>query len=275
MASVVDSTIGTIETVRLRNGVTLPYVEQGDPSGVPVVLLHGLSDSWYSFECLFPHLPPSIRAFALTQRGHGDADRPASDYAPREFAADVAEFINTLGIGPAVVVGHSMGSTVAQQFAVDYPAQTRGLVLIGSFIDFTGNPVIAELWSAVETLVDPIELDFVREFQEATLAQPIPSAYLETVVAESMKMPARVWKAALAGLVATNLAGELADIAAPTMVVWGDRDGFAPRGEQEALAVAIPNAELTIYRGAGHAVHWEEPSRVAADIAAFVARIAD
>jgi pimeloyl-ACP methyl ester carboxylesterase len=135
--------------------------------------------------------------------------------------------------------------------------------------------VIAELWSAVETLVDPIELDFVREFQEATLAQPIPSAYLETVVAESMKMPARVWKAALAGLVATNLAGELADIAAPTMVVWGDRDGFAPRGEQEALAVAIPNAELTIYRGAGHAVHWEEPSRVAADIAAFVARIAD
>jgi pimeloyl-ACP methyl ester carboxylesterase len=275
MASVVDSTIGTIETVRLRNGVTLPYVEQGDPSGVPVVLLHGLSDSWYSFECLFPHLPPSIRAFALTQRGHGDADRPASDYAPREFAADVAEFINTLGIGPAVVVGHSMGSTVAQQFAVDYPAQTRGLVLIGSLIDFAGNPVIAELWSAVETLVDPIELDFVREFQEATLAQPIPSAYLETVVAESMKMPARVWKAALAGLVATNLAGELADIAAPTMVVWGDRDGFAPRGEQEALAVAIPNAELTIYRGAGHAVHWEEPSRVAADIAAFVARIAD
>ncbi|MEA2513530.1 MAG: hypothetical protein QOJ59_3017 [Thermomicrobiales bacterium] len=275
MASVVDSTIGTIETVRLRNGVTLPYVEQGDPSGVPVVLLHGLSDSWYSFECLFPHLPPSIRAFALTQRGHGDADRPASDYAPREFAADVADFINTLGIGPAVVVGHSMGSTVAEQFAVDYPAQTRGLVVIGSFIDFAGNPVIAELWSAVETLVDPIELDFVREFQEATLAQPIPSAYLETVVAESMKMPARVWKAALAGLVATNLAGDLADIAAPAMVVWGDRDGFAPRGEQEALAVAIPNAELTIYRGAGHAVHWEEPSRVAADIAAFVARIAD
>ena len=66
----------TVKTVTLSNGLRLPYVEQGHAAGVPVVLLHGITDSWRSYECVMPHLPPSMRAFALTQRGHGDADRP-------------------------------------------------------------------------------------------------------------------------------------------------------------------------------------------------------
>ena len=67
----------TTKAIALSTGVTLPYVEQGDPDGVPVILLHGVTDSWRSFEPVLPHLPPSIHAFALTQRGHGDADRPS------------------------------------------------------------------------------------------------------------------------------------------------------------------------------------------------------
>jgi pimeloyl-ACP methyl ester carboxylesterase len=65
--------VSIMKSVELPNGVRLPYVEQGDPSGVPVLLLHGITDSWYSFEPVLPHLPESIHAFALTQRGHGDA----------------------------------------------------------------------------------------------------------------------------------------------------------------------------------------------------------
>jgi len=61
----------------LSTGVTLPYVEQGDPGGVPVVLLHGYSDSWRSWELLLAEPPDDVHAFAITQRGHGDADRPA------------------------------------------------------------------------------------------------------------------------------------------------------------------------------------------------------
>ena len=75
-----------IKCVELPNRVKLPYVEQGDSSGVPVLLLHGVTDSWRSFERVLPHLPASIRAFALTQRGHGDADRPAAGYGPHDFA---------------------------------------------------------------------------------------------------------------------------------------------------------------------------------------------
>lgn len=75
-------------SIELDTGVTLRYVEHGEPSGVVVIFLHGLSDSWLSFEPVLEHLPCWIRAFALSQRGHGDSDRPARGYAPREFAAD-------------------------------------------------------------------------------------------------------------------------------------------------------------------------------------------
>lgn len=61
----------TIQSIRLSSGIELPYAEQGDPAGVPVVFVHGVTDAWRSFEGVLPHLPASSHAFALTQRGHG------------------------------------------------------------------------------------------------------------------------------------------------------------------------------------------------------------
>jgi pimeloyl-ACP methyl ester carboxylesterase len=91
------------------------------------------------------------------------------------------------------------------------------------------------------------------------------------VVAESLKVPARVWRAAFAGCAdEPEWAGELGQIAVPTLILWGDQDVFAPRGDQAVLAVAIPGARLIVYHGAGHAFHWEEPARFAADVAGFV-----
>ncbi len=52
----------TIKSVELPNGIRLPYAESGDPAGTPVLLLHGYTDSWRSFEPVLPHLPGSLRA---------------------------------------------------------------------------------------------------------------------------------------------------------------------------------------------------------------------
>ena len=76
--------------VELPGRITLPYVEQGDSSGVPLLLLHGFLESWRAFDLLLPYLPESIHVFAVTQRGHGNASRPAHGYRPRDFAADAA-----------------------------------------------------------------------------------------------------------------------------------------------------------------------------------------
>jgi non-heme chloroperoxidase len=258
-----------IQTVTLPNQVTLPYVEQGDPTGVPVLLLHGYTDSWRSFEGVLPHLPAALHVFALSQRGHGDAARPVAGYYPQDFAADLVGFMDTLRLGPAVVVGHSMGSHIAQRFALDYPARTLGLVLMASFTTMRGNPAVLELWETVAQLTEPVDAGFVREFQRSTLAQPVPPTLLDTVVQESLKVPARVWRAALDAFLEADFAGELYNITAPTLIVWGDQDAFLPRREQETLAALIPGAQLVVYPGAGHGFHWEEPARFAADLVAF------
>ena len=263
-----------LKSIELASGVTLPYVEQGDPSGVAMLLLHGFTDSWHSFERVLPYLPASIHAFALTQRGHGDADRPTAGYSTRDFAADVVAFVRAASLGPTVVVGHSMGSTNAQRFAIDHPQLTLGLVLAGAFTTYRNNPVAVEFWeSGVSPLTEPIDPGFVREFQESTLAQPIPPAFLDTVVQESLKVPVRVWRAAFEGFLEDDCVAELGKIKVPTLILWGAQDAFCPRREQDALLTSVAGSQLVVYENAGHALHWEEPERFAADLVAFAQRL--
>lgn len=261
----------TLRSVELPNQVQLPYVEQGDPAGVPVLLLHAIADSWHAFEPVLTHLPDTIHAFALTQRGHGDASRPPAGYRVHDFATDLAAFMDAIRLEAAVIAGGSSGGFVARRFAIDHPQRTLGLVLLGSPASLRDKPSVRELWdSTISKLTDPIDPGFVREFAASTLAQPVPQAFFEMIVHESLKVPAFVWRATLEGLMADNSFGELHTIKVPTLIVWGDRDAILPRSDQEALAAAIPGSRLVVYPGAGHAFYWEEPDRVASDLAAFV-----
>ena len=262
-------------SIQLSTGVRLPYVEQGDPSGVPLVMLHGYSDSSRSFELLLPQVPDSIHAYALTQRGHGDADKPLGGYRPEDFAADVAAFLDAMAIEAAVIVGHSGGGYAAQRFALDYPDRTLGVVLICSFHAFSDNPGALELNEAVAQLTDPVDREFVREFQESCVARPVPADFMEAIIDGSSQVPARVWKAYLEDLLAAETPTGSGTIAAPTLLQWGDQDAFVPRSDQDALLAAIPRARLSIYHGTGHTPHWEEPERAAAEIAAFAAGAAE
>lgn len=263
-----------VKSVALPGRTTLQYVEQGRRGGLPVVLLHGITDSWRSFELLLPHLPASIHAFALTQRGHGDAGRPPSGYRVEDFAGDVAAFLDAQGLEAAVLVGHSLGSLVAQRCAIDRPERVRGLVLIGAFATLCGNAPVQELWeTAVSTLADPIDRGFVRDFQRSTVAREIPPEFLDAVVAESLKVPARVWREAFAEMLVEDLTRALGRIVAPTLILWGDTDVIASVDQQRALSQGIPGATLRAFPGGGHAPHWEEPERVATRLAAFAAAL--
>lgn len=260
----------------LSTGVTLEYVEQGNLSGTPVIMLHGMTDSWRSFEPVLPYLQSSIRAFSLTQRGHGNSDKPDDAYRTQEFATDVAAFMDLVGIDQAVIVGSSMGSSVAQRFAIDYPERTKALVLSAAFFNYLENQdVVAFANEGIMPLTDPIDPDFAREFQVSTLNQPVSDAFLEMVVSESMKVPARVWKGVIVGLLKSGDSGSVDRISSPTLLIWGDHDVFAPRVDQDTLVKTIPNAELIVYEGHGHAVHWEDPERFAADVMRFIESAGD
>jgi non-heme chloroperoxidase len=220
---------------------------------------------------VLPHLPESIRAIAVTQRGHGDSNRPVTGYQSCDFAMDLAAFMDALGLDTAVIAGHCMGGYVAQRFALDYPKRTQGLVLASSFPTMRGNPGVQELWdSTISTLKDPVDREVVVSFQQSTLAQRVPDEFFETVVQESRTVPARVWKAVFTGLLQEDFSGELTRIDAPTLIVWGDQDTMCPGIDQDILIRSIATSRLVVYSQTGHALHWEEPEHFADDVAEFV-----
>ncbi|WNG32548.1 alpha/beta hydrolase [Archangium violaceum] len=257
-------------TVQLSTGVQLHYVEQGRQNGPVLVLLHGYTDSYLSFDRVLPLLPRRFHVYALDQRGHGDSSRPECCYSQSDFASDVTAFLDAQGIQRAVLVGHSMGSFIAQQVALEHPERVEALVLIGSAPTVHGNPVAADLMSYVDTLSDPIDPAFVRDFQASTFYRPIPPSFLDTAVSESLKVPARVWQASLAGLIAEDHSAQLGEISVPTLVVGGDKDGFFSVPEQQALADALPQGSFALYSETGHAPHVEQPRRFVHDVKVFL-----
>jgi pimeloyl-ACP methyl ester carboxylesterase len=255
--------------VRLANGIRLRYLEQGDPAGRAVVLLHGLSDSSFSFSRILPGLSRVHRIVVPDLRGHGDSDRPLQDYGPRAMAEDVLHLMDALKIERATLVGHSMGTFVAQRTALAAPERVAGLVLIGSATT-ARNEATLELLRSLASLPDQVPEEFAREFQLSTIHIPPPADFLKQVVGESLKVPARVWREALRGLVEERPFAGLGEARIPVLLLWGDRDQIFSRAEQEALVEALPVASLKVYRETGHAPHWERPREVGRDLERFL-----
>ena len=257
---------------QLTTGIRIRYAEQGDPRGHPVILLHGYSDSWFSFSRVLPLLSPTYHVYALDLRGHGGSDRPDGGYHMRDLAADVLAFMDAERLARVTVVGHSMGSIVAQQLALAAPERIARLVLVASVDVPSRSPALAELSTTVRTLTDPVPVEFVREFQTSTIYRPVPDEFVDQAVAESRKLPARVWRGLIDGMLATGAATALGESGIPTLVLWGDQDATFSRAEQDGLVGMIRTAELGVYPGTGHAVHWEEPERFVRDLHGFMAR---
>ncbi|HKO60531.1 MAG TPA: alpha/beta hydrolase, partial [Pyrinomonadaceae bacterium] len=144
------------------------------------------------------------------------------------------------------------------------------LVLVGS-APAVSNGEVSQLQVEVNSLTDPVPLKFVTEFQKSVITRPVPDEFMDRVVQESMKLPARVWRDAMAGMLAPNSTVTLSKIEAPTLIIWGDRETVFPkRADQETLLKAIPRAKLKVYKGTGHCPNWEEPARFARDLEEFM-----
>ena len=139
-------------SARLRTG---PPASLRTGSGAPLVLLHGLASGCRIWDMMAPHLVETFRVVAPDQRGHGLSDKPGS-YSFAEVTADLAAFMKTLGLWPAVIAGHSWGGSVALQFAVDHPGAVRALVLIdGGFLETSAWLT----WEQAEKVMRPPAID--------------------------------------------------------------------------------------------------------------------
>ena len=257
-------------SVVLKTGLRMSYAYKGDPSGTPVILLHGYGDSWFSYSPILPLLDSKYRVYIPDQRGHGDSDRPApGSYALKQFAADVVAFMDAMNVKHATIVGHSMGSFVAQHVAAQVPDRVDKLVLIGTATKIRNN-VVTDLQREINALTDPLPEKFVRDFQTSVAFKTLPPQFLDGIVRESMKLPARVWREVMAQMVSPEADAELAKIKSPTLIIWGDRENIFPRSEQDSLVAALSNAVLKVYPDTGHAPTWERPEQVAKDLHEFI-----
>jgi len=221
---------------------------------------------------MLPHLPASLRAVAPTQRGHGDSGKPASGYAVDDFAGDLAAFLDVVGIERAVLVASSSAVFTVERFAELDPERVLGLVFLGVPWSLREVPAVRRFLAEVSELTDPVGEEYVRSFVSGTAGKAVPADFIEDQVRESLKVPAHVWRETLEELVEAS-PPRPGVITAPALIVWGDQDEFVSREDQERLRDAVPGSRLLVYEGVGHIVQWEQPERVAADTAAFVATL--
>jgi pimeloyl-ACP methyl ester carboxylesterase len=246
------------EWVTLTNLRSYHYVVAG-PEGAPALLfLHGYADSWRGAEAMLPHLQAHFRVFALDQRGHGASDSDFDRFSIEDFSRDAIDFIENVVGGPVTLVGHSLGSLVAQRVAHHARDLVKCLILIGSSDTSGGNPVLIDLKHAVAARDSEAALDFAPLFQNNGFAKALET---RPIVAQK---------------VATTLADDdqvvAGRIRVPTLVLWGDQDAVFDLYAQRRLQGLLPQSKLTVYPEIGHAPNREIPETVARDIILFSAR---
>ena len=234
-------------------------------------MLPGPTDSWRSYESILDRLPRSIRGIAVSLRGHGDSDKPASSYSVGDFATDVVDLLDALEIDRAVLAAHSGACMVARRVRARPPDRVAGLVLEASPTTLVGDATLAKfVTSIVAGLEDPIDADFARGWIGDTSSEGgAERPETDLLVAEVLKVPAHVWKETLGSLLTYDDTSELADLSVRTLLVWGQNDQLVSRAAQQKLLDVIPDARLSVYATAGHAPRWDEPDRFAEELASF------
>ena len=265
------------QLVLLKNGERLAYVPMGDPRGRPVVLIHGYTDNARDWVPLIPFLSPRDRLIVVDLRGHGRSAKPECCYTRFDFAYDIKLLLDALHLQQADIVGHSMGSIVAQTFAENWPERTGRVVLISSTGgtragDPPPKPGI-DYVTEIRKLREPVDPD--SDFMIAWWSSPTPvdETFIRRQRQDAARIPLKVWVAVLQqGLSGSDLQSTLPDLKAPTLLIWGSADPiFGPEARQ-SLIEALPNAPVKIFEGLGHNPFWEKAADVAEVINQFLDR---
>jgi 2-succinyl-6-hydroxy-2,4-cyclohexadiene-1-carboxylate synthase len=232
-----------------------------------VVLLHGFTHTGASWDPVVAAPAERYRAVAPDIRGHGSA----SERDPVTLAA-VLDDLGALAPAPFTLVGYSMGGRIALHaaFAPALAARLQRLVLIGASPGVADPAERAERRAADERLADDVSGMTIEEFAARWAETPVlagqPPEVAAAVHADRLRNRPAGLAAALRGLgtgALPSLWDRLADIGVPVTLIAGERD-HKFRAIATEMAAALPDSDVAVIPGAGHAVHLEAPERVAA-----------
>ncbi len=263
------------KSVALPNGMTMAYVEMGNPAGHPVILVHGYTDNARDWVPLVPYLDPSDRLVLVDIRGHGQTSKPECCYNRLDFAYDIKLLMDALQIGKADIIGHSLGSIICQTLAEEWPDRIGRVVLISS----SGGPRPGavprkpkfDFAAEIRKLKEPIDPDSPFMIAWWDSPTPVDPDFIRRQRKDAAGIPLHVWLAILdQDPLSADVQRTLPRLKAPTLLIWGSKDPLIDEEHRQTLREALPAAKVSIFNGLGHNPFWEDPSAVAAVINGFL-----
>jgi epoxide hydrolase 4 len=283
------------ETTELRHGYAdlsgsrLHYVEAGE--GPLVVLLHGFPEFWYSWRRQIPALAAAgFRVVAPDMRGYNLSSRPrgVAAYSIKHLTGDVRDLIHERGAERAMLVGHDWGGVVAWATAIRHPEVVERLAILDM-------PHPRRMLQGLRTLRQLRKSWYIFFFQlpwlpERAMARDRWEALRHgfehdarpgAFTAEDIDRYAETWAqpGALTAMLGYYRAafrrspqraqGEIAPIAAPTLVIWGENDRHLGVELSEPEHADVPGLDRVVRLPASHWVQHDEPERVSALLADF------
>lgn len=233
--------------MRVGSG-TVRYLVAG--AGEPVILLHGLSGSVAWWGRNLAALARDFRVHAIDLVHHGGWRR--SRFVLGDIAEHLAAWMPAAGLARASFVGHSMGGHIAARLAAEHPELVEKLVLVNA----------AALFPRTGPKLAPARL--------LRWLPTFPPLLAPILLRDALRAgPLTLWQATR-DLLASDLRPNLEAITAPTLILWGDRDGLLPVELAHELHAALPSSELRIFPGAGHNPMWETPAAFNEAVRAFL-----
>jgi pimeloyl-ACP methyl ester carboxylesterase len=278
------------ELIETANG-TLQVLDEGNPAGSPIVLIHGFATSMRWYDKLAPLLAENHRVIRVELLGHGGSEKPGAGYSMEDQASAVALALSDLGVKGATVVGHSLGATVATALAEQSPDLAARLVNIDQAPDESyGNlsfsarlaktPVIGQALNRLTDIApDSVvrgqyEQAFAPDFNMSSgfenpdqvvddLREMTHTAFVESTNAEDDYSGER------------PLSERLSSAGIPLLVIFGAEEQIYDDPEDSLGAYAgIPDARTVLIQGAGHSPQVEKPEETATLILGFIDKLA-
>jgi len=237
------------------------YKSEGE--GPLLLFLHGIGGNRHSFDDQLPDFADRWRCVAWDMPGYGGSPLPDKLTFPM-MADALANLMAHLNETTAVVVGHSMGGMVAQEFVAQHPDEVRALVLSATSPAF-GKPGGDWQKEFLAARLAPLDqgktpADFADELVAGMFGDKRDPAAMKRAVACMAALPAATYRAALTCIVGFDRRDALGRIDCPTLCLAADKDTNAPPVVLEKMAQKIPNGRYVCMPGLGHLANFEEPA---------------
>jgi pimeloyl-ACP methyl ester carboxylesterase len=230
------------------------------------VLVHGLggtgADIW---KHQIADLAESFRVVAYDLRGSGASEISPGPYSIGLLCDDLRALVDALDLGRVALVAHSMGGSIALMYAGRYSGDVTALVGIGAPAEFPDQARIGleQRAQAVEAEgMDAVAETVATNGVSPTFRQQNPEEFRKLVAMLAANDPVG-YAAQCRALVGLDIVARLANVAAPALLVSGDRDAVSPPAVTEANAGRIPGGRFVIVEDCGHILPWEKPDDLA------------